>query len=78
MSIHSEATLDRKFIEFAKLMNIYLNHFPAHEKYGLSLQIRTAAYDVYALIIESAVSIIGHAKNTHSQRNLILFFNNSF
>jgi len=75
MSIHSEATLDRKFIEFAKLMNIYLNHFPAHEKYGLSLQIRTAAYDVYALI---AVSIIGHAKNTHSQRNLILFFNNSF
>ena len=51
MSIHSEATLDRKFIEFAKLMNIYLNHFPAHEKYGLSLQIRTAAYDVYALTL---------------------------
>ena len=66
MSIHSEATLDRKFIEFAKLMNIYLNHFPAHEKYGLSLQ-----------IIESAVSIIGHAKNTHSQRNLISIFNNT-
>jgi ssDNA-specific exonuclease RecJ len=33
-------------------MNIYLNHFPAHEKYGLALEIRRAAYDVYALIVE--------------------------
>ena len=27
--------------------------------------------------IESAVSIIGHARNTHSQRNLISIFNNT-
>lgn len=52
MGLHSEAALDRKFTEFAKLMNIYLNHFPAHEKYGLALEIRRAAYDVYALIVE--------------------------
>lgn len=52
MGQHSEAQLDRKFIAFIKLMNIYLNHFPTHEKYGLSLEIRRAAYDVYALIVE--------------------------
>jgi len=33
-------------------MNIYLNHFPAHEKYGLALEIRKAAYDVYGMIVE--------------------------
>jgi hypothetical protein len=43
---------DRKFIEFTKLMTIYLNHFPAYEKYGLALEIRRAAYEVYALIVE--------------------------
>jgi ssDNA-specific exonuclease RecJ len=52
MGVHSEAQLDKKFIEFVKLLNIYLNHFPAHEKYGIALEIRRAAYDVYALIIE--------------------------
>jgi len=50
--LQSESVLDKKFIDFAKLMNIYLNHFPAHEKYGLALEIRRAAYDVYALIVE--------------------------
>lgn len=32
MGLHDEAKLDRKFVEFAKLMTIYLNHFPKHEK----------------------------------------------
>ena len=53
MALHSEATLDRRFVEFAKLLNLYLNHFPRHEKYGLALQIRNAAYDVYGYIVES-------------------------
>lgn len=52
MGLHSEAQLNYKFIQFAKLMNIYLNHFPKHEKYGLALEIRRAAYDVYGLIVE--------------------------
>lgn len=30
MGLHDEAKLDRKFMELAKLMNIYLNHFPKH------------------------------------------------
>ena len=53
MGIHSEAKLDQKFIAFAKLMNIYLNHFPKHEKYGLALEIRRAAYEVYGYIVEA-------------------------
>jgi len=38
--------------EMILLMNIHLNHFPRHEKYGLCQQIREAAYDVYGLLIE--------------------------
>src|ERR1035437_282083 len=52
LGLHSEAKLDRKFVDFAKLLNLYLNHFPKHEKYGLSLEIRRTAYDVYGLIVE--------------------------
>ena len=53
MGTHSEAGLNRKFVEFAKLMNIYLNHFPKSEKYGLAQQIRNAAYETYSLIVEA-------------------------
>lgn len=53
MGIHSEAQLNRKFMEFAALMNIYLNHFPKHEKYALSNRIRNTAYEMYDLISES-------------------------
>lgn len=52
MGIHSEAGLNRKFMEFAKLMNVYLNHFPKHEKYALANLIRNTAYEVYNLITE--------------------------
>jgi four helix bundle protein len=52
MGLHDEAKLDCKFMEFAKLMTIYLNHFPKHEKYGLALEIRRTAYAVYGFIVE--------------------------
>lgn len=52
MGIHSEAVLNRKFMEFIKLLNIYLNHFPKWEKYALSNRIRNTAYEVYDLITE--------------------------
>jgi four helix bundle protein len=48
----SEPALNRKFVEMMQLMNIYLNHFPKHEKYALCNQIRNTAYDVYNLITE--------------------------
>ena len=59
MGIHSETELNRKFIEFAKLLNIYLNHFPKHEKYALANQIRSTAYEVYDLISEGQKKLFG-------------------
>lgn len=53
MGIHNEAQLDRKFLELSKLMNIYLNHFPSHEKYGLALTIRQKAYEMYGYMVEA-------------------------
>jgi len=53
MGLHSEAQLDRRYIEMVRLLNVYLNHFPRSEKYGLALMIRRTVYDVYALIIEA-------------------------
>jgi hypothetical protein len=53
MGLHDEAKLDSKFTDFARQMNLYLNHFPKHEKYGLALEIRRAAYDVYSFIVEA-------------------------
>lgn len=52
MGIHSEAILNRKYMEMIKLLNIYLNHFPRFEKYALSSNIRNTAYGVYDLITE--------------------------
>lgn len=53
MSIHSAAILDNKYIEMLKILNIYLNHFPRHEKYALCNLIRNTAYNLYNLITEA-------------------------
>ena len=53
MSANSEAQLNRKYMEFVKLLNIYLNHFPKHEKYALANRIRNTAYEIYDLISEA-------------------------
>jgi hypothetical protein len=53
VGIHSEAQLNRKYMEFIKLLNIYLNHFPKHEKYALANRIRNTAYELYDLISEA-------------------------
>ena len=52
MGIHSEATLNRKYMQMIKLLNVYLNHFPRFEKFALSNNIRNTAYDLYDLITE--------------------------
>ena len=53
MGTPGEAELNQKYIEAAKLMLIYHNHFPKFEKYALAQQIRVCMYEVYALIVES-------------------------
>lgn len=52
MDSNAEAGLNRKFMEFSKLLNIYLNHFPKYEKYALANRIRNTAYEVYDYISE--------------------------
>ena len=49
---HPEAAILCKCRELILLLNVHLNHFPKHEKYGLCQSIRLAAYDVYALLAE--------------------------
>ena len=68
MGLHSEAQLDRKFLEFMKLLTLYLNHFPKSEKYGLALELRRAACDVYALIVECQKRY--HKKTTLTQLDI--------
>ena len=53
MGTHSEAQLDTKFVDFMKQLNLYLNHFPKFEKYGLCQQIRNTAYSVCGYVIEA-------------------------
>ncbi len=42
----------KKCREMIKLLNVHLSHFPNHEKYGLSQQIRNTSYEVYCLMVE--------------------------
>ena len=53
MKKHSrEGVITHKFVEMMKLMNVYLNHFPKHEKQALCAQIRSTAYGLFNLITE--------------------------
>ena len=51
MKLDPEATISLKCRELIKLLNINLNHFPRHEKYGLCQEIRQAVYGVFAGIV---------------------------
>ena len=53
MQEKGKVILHRKYLEIAKLLNIYLNHFPKHEKYALCQQIRNCLYDIFGLITEA-------------------------
>lgn len=46
-------TFNRKFEQTAAVMNRMLNHFPNHEKYGLTQEIRRAMYGTYRYFVES-------------------------
>ena len=40
MAANSEAILNHRYLEMVRLLNVYLNHFPKHEKYALASIIR--------------------------------------
>ena len=52
MRIDHGVVFNRKYIAFLKQLNLYLNHFPSHEKYALSQAIRRDAYAVFDLMVE--------------------------
>lgn len=51
-SNHPYAAILYKCREMILLLNVHLNHFPNHEKYGLCQSIRQSAYNVYGLLVE--------------------------
>ena len=52
MAANSEAILNHRYLEMVRLLNVYLNHFPKHEKYALVSIIRNTAYEIFDLITE--------------------------
>lgn len=52
MKIDPEAAILLKCRELIKLLNINLNHFPRHEKYGLCQEIRQSVYSVLGGLVE--------------------------
>lgn len=51
-SPNPQAAILHKCKELIMLLNVNLNHFPRHEKYGLSQQLRNCAYGVLAGLVE--------------------------
>ena len=75
MGHHDEAKLDVKFIDFARQMNLYLNFVGFRtwcstrfvRKHSLYTFTRSAKRG----LLESVISIIGHARRTASLRHLL-------
>lgn len=54
--------------DLIKLLNVYLNHFPKHEKFALQLHIRQTAYEMYSLLVECQKKY--HNKTTLSKLDI--------
>jgi hypothetical protein len=52
MTSKGEVELYRKYIEMQKLLIIYTNHFPKHEKFALAQHIKQTSYEMFDLMIE--------------------------
>jgi len=68
MGIHSEAAMYMKLVDLAKQMNLYLNHFPKHEKYGLCQEMRQCLYRMVGLFVEAQKRF--HKKTTLGQLDI--------
>lgn len=47
-----EGNFYRKMVAFLKQLNLYLGHFPTHEKHALCHAIRSDAYLIFDLMVE--------------------------
>ena len=81
MTKNPQAAIHHKCRELIMLLNINLNHFPRHEKYGLCQEIRQSVYGVLAGIVECQKKYhnktsLGKLDVTHEQ--LRVFINLAF
>ncbi len=67
---HPQAEMFAKARDMIKLLNIQLNHFPAHEKYGLCQEIRLTMYRLYGQMV--ACQRRYHNKTTLTQMDVTL------
>lgn len=68
VGLHCEARLNRAMTRLAAQLNLYLNHFPKHEKYALCQAIRQELYAAYGLIVECQKRY--HKKTSLSQLDI--------
>jgi len=47
-----DGVIAHKYIEMMRLLNIYLNHFPKHERHALCATIRSTSYELWNLMAE--------------------------
>ncbi len=52
MNTNPQAAIHRKCRELILLLQVNLNHFPRHEKYGLCQEIRQSVYGVLGGLVE--------------------------
>ena len=53
MGINSEAQMYQKYLEIAKLLEVYLNHFPSAQKYALCNRIRNNAQEMFDHMVDA-------------------------
>lgn len=53
-----EGVITHKFIEMMELLNVYLNHFPKHERHAMCANVRSTAYRLYDLCIDALRALI--------------------
>ena len=63
----TDSALVRKFILLRQQLNLYLKHFPSHEKFALTNRIRNTADTVYEHIITGSMQY--HKKTTLTKLN---------
>lgn len=74
----SKVRMSRRYLALIQLLNIRLNHFPAHEQKGLALIIRQKAYSLCDYMVEAQkrpykLTHVNNLDVAHEQMRMHLF-----
>lgn len=69
MAYSRDGVITYKFIELMRILNVYLNHFPKHERHAMCQNIRSTAYKFYDLCTEAYKRY--YKKTTLSQIDIV-------